>query len=164
MQKQNITSSYSVYNELPAYHENYQPADLYNEIKNYNVTNCSSYKVQDIPPIQIDALTHGSKHGNQGYFTIIDSYGDDATNCSSAKTTENYHNSDREDEDDEPYYCIWDRLYNKWFDKSYVLDTDKSTGIGPVKEEHLPHLYKYVTFKLDNDHDRFNVYEYIQNV
>jgi len=158
MQKQ-TTSSYSMYDKLPSFHENYKPEpEMYNEMNNYNKTKCSSYTVQDIPSITIDALTHGSKSGSGGYFTIVDGYGTDASNCSLLKTTENFHNEEAEDV---IHYCIWDSLYNKWFDESY---DDRSSGIGPLHEKHLSHLYKYVTFDLDNDHDRFQVYEYNRNI
>ena len=146
-------SSYLLYNSLPAYHEKYEKEN-YNEINNYNTTNCASYKVQDYLPIKIDSLTHGSKQGINGYFNIIDGYGNDSISCD-IKTIENYNNEIHASTE-EVKYCIWDSLHNKWFDHLY---NHELRGVGSFPEIYISHLYKYITFRLNNDHERFHVYD-----
>lgn len=57
------------------------PSQFYSNLKPYNSTGCSSYKVPDYKPITTDALTHGGKQLKFGHFNIMDAYGANAASC-----------------------------------------------------------------------------------
>lgn len=85
-----MNGSYSTFSKLPEFKvtEGFEP-QLYNNLKSYNSTTCSSYVVPNYKPINYDSLTHQKQVSGGGHFNLMSAYGTDAEKCTDIGTTKN---------------------------------------------------------------------------